>query len=41
MNCKQYQEFINKDAETNADANRTKTMLLVRYFFINILFPDT
>lgn len=35
MNCKQYQEQVKQESETNAEARRTKEMLEVRrYIFI-------
>jgi len=30
MNCKQYQEQVKQESETNAEARRTKEMLEVR-----------
>jgi RanBP-type and C3HC4-type zinc finger-containing protein 1 len=38
MNCKQYQEQVKQESETNAEARRTKEMLEVRRY-IFILFP--
>jgi hypothetical protein len=37
MNCKQYQEQVKQESETNAEARRTKEMLEVSCVFVSYL----
>jgi hypothetical protein len=38
MNCKQYQEQVKQESETNAEARRTKEMLEVRRYVYMFCF---
>jgi hypothetical protein len=38
MNCKQYQEQVKQESETNAEARRTKEMLEVRRYIFMFCF---